>query len=214
MMKKSIHLLTLVTNKGELPTQPYLEFIALCIKAGVTCVQLREKLLSPEKLLHFGRSLKNLLDANNIPLIVNDHVELCLQLDAAGVHLGQSDGNPVKARSILGSHKLIGLSVNTIAQVENSNFLPVDYIGIGAIFPTKNKPDVEKIWGLAGLQEASIMASHPVVAIGGIDVSNAGSVINCGVQGIAAIGAFHDAADPYLATQRLITTIKEVSHDR
>ncbi|MBS0350724.1 MAG: thiamine phosphate synthase [Proteobacteria bacterium] len=211
-MKNNFHRLTLITNKGELPTQAYLKFVELCVNAGVTCVQLREKLLSRKKLLYFGQSLKNLLDLNNIPLIINDHIDLCVQLNAAGVHLGQSDGDPIKARSILGSSKLIGLSVNTLQQVQSSNFLPLDYIGIGAIFPTKNKFDIETIWGVAGLKKALKIAAHPIIAIGGINENNIFSVINCGVQGVAAIGAFHDAADPYLATKKLITIINEVNN--
>ncbi len=202
--------LILVTHKGSSFTSAYLERIALCIKGGVTSVQLREKSLSRAELLHFGRSLKNLLDSNNIPLIVNDHVDLCLQLDAAGVHLGQSDEEPLEARAKLGPQKIIGLSVNTMAQIEEANTLPLDYIGVGAIFHTQNKSDVETIWGLEGLKKASIMSSHPIVAIGGVTPSNALSVLQAGAKGIAAIGAFHDAVDPYLSTQHFINTINEV----
>lgn len=202
--------LILVTHKGASSTSAYLERIARCIQGGVTSVQLREKSLSSEELLNFGRALKNLLDSNNIPLIVNDHIDLCLQLDAAGVHLGQSDGDPLEARAKLGPQKIIGLSVNTIAQIETANALSLDYIGVGAIFPTQNKSDIKTIWGLEGLKKASIMSSHPIVAIGGVTPSNALSVLQAGAKGIAAIGAFHDVVDPYLSTQHFINTINEV----
>lgn len=208
-MKERFHLLTLVTNKGNAPTEPYLQFIKACVKAGVTCVQLREKSLSHKELFQFGFSLKCLLDKSEIPLIINDDVDLCIKLDASGVHLGQSDTEIRKARSILGLNKIIGLSVNTIQQVQNSNKQPIDYIGVGAIFPTNNKPDIETIWGLDGLKKTSLIASHPIMTIGGIDENNALSVINGGASGIAAIGAFHNAKDPFLATQNLIKIIKE-----
>lgn len=213
-MKENFWQLTLVTNKGSAPAAHYLEFIEVCLKAGITCVQLREKSLPGEDLLDFGSSLKRLLDLYNVPLIVNDDIDLCIKLRAFGVHLGQSDTEVTKARSVLGADRIIGLSVNTIEQIQNSLTLAVDYIGVGAIFPTNNKPDVETIWGLSGLGQASLVSSRPIVAIGGIDESNAFSVINSGADGIAAIGAFHQAADPFLTTKNLIKIIKEINNDR
>jgi thiamine-phosphate pyrophosphorylase len=213
-MKKSFLQLTLVTNKGNIPTVSYLNFIEVCIKAGITCVQLREKSLPKKDLLDFGNSLKCLLDLYNVPLIVNDDIDLCIKLSAFGVHLGQSDTDVTKARSALGTDKIIGLSVNTIEQIQNSLTLPIDYIGVGAIFPTHNKPDVETIWGLNGLKDAYLISSHPIVAIGGIDENNIFSVINSGADGIAAIGVFHQAADPFLTTKNLIKIIMGANNDR
>ena len=211
-MKENFARLTLVTNKGHLSVQEYLKFIELCVKAGVTAVQLREKLLLYEDLQYFGQLLKNLLDLNGIPLIINDNIDLCLQLDASGVHLGQTDGDPIKARSMLGPDKIIGLSVNNFPQIANSNNLPIDYIGVGAIFSTKNKPDIETIWGLEGLKKVSQLASHRIIVIGGIEESNALSAINSGANGIAGIGVFHDAADPYQTTQNLIKIINKAHY--
>lgn len=167
-----------------------------------------------EELFQFGKSLKYLLDLYNIPLIVNDDVDLCVKLKAYGVHLGQSDTKITKARFALGSNKIIGLSVNTIEQIQNVETQFADYIGIGAIFSTNNKPDVEMIWGVNGLNMASLVSSLPIVAIGGIDESNASTVMNAGADGIAAIGAFHNAKDPFLATKNLIKIIKEANNDR
>jgi thiamine-phosphate pyrophosphorylase len=212
-MPKKFHLLTLVTHKGSAPEKPYLEFIQTCVKAGVTCVQLREKNLSSEALLHFGRSLKNLLDAYSVPLIINDDVDLCVKLDAAGVHLGQSDAPIQKARAILGDRKIIGLSVNTLEQVQASSQQPIDYIGVGAIFPTHHKPNVETFWGLDGLKKVKTIAKNPIIAIGGIDHHNALSVMNAGASGIAAIGAFHHAKDPSLEAEDLMKIINKTHHD-
>ncbi|PPE05359.1 thiamine phosphate synthase [Holospora curviuscula] len=213
-MKENFLQLMLVTNKGNTPTVPYLEFIEACLKGGVTCVQLREKSLLHEDLLYFGSALKRLMDVYNVPLIVNDDIDLCIKLRAFGVHLGQADTEITKARSVLGSDKIIGLSVNTMVHIQNSLTLPIDYIGVGAIFPTNNKPNIETIWGLDGLNHAFLVSSRPIVAIGGIDESNAFSVINSGANGIAAIGAFHQAKDPFLTTKNLINIIKEGNNDR
>lgn len=212
-MKENFCKLTLVTNKSHHPTEKYLHFIRQCVNAGITTVQLREKGLSQD-LFTFGRDLKNILDSADVQLIVNDHVDLCMELDAAGVHLGQKDGDIIKARKQLGPNKIIGLSVNSIEQIEAANHLPIDYIGLSAVFPSKTKPDVEKIWTLNGLVQAAKIAKHPIVGIGGITLSNAYDVLQAGAYGIAAIGVFHDAANPYLATQNLMNIINECDHER
>lgn len=214
MTKKNFYKLTLVTNKNRQPIEPYLEFILTCIKAGITSVQLREKNLSKKDLLSFGHCVKELLDPFNIPLIINDHVNICLELNAAGVHLGQLDEDIISARQILGPEKIIGLSVNTMGQIQHANNLPIDYIGLGAIFRTQSKLNIETIWELSGLKVAVAISSHPIIAIGGINVDNVYAVMKSGASGVAAIGAFHDAADPYMTTQNLITTINKVHHDR
>ena len=206
--------LILVTNRGSHCFDNYLEFIEHCVKSGVTAIQLREKQLSYDELLLFGKTLKSILDPLHIPLIINDHVKLCLDLDGSGVHLGQSDLDVMKARSMLSSQKIIGLSVNSIEQLKQANTLPLDYVGIGAIFPTENKPNIETIWGLDKLKKAAAISKHPIVAIGGITEHNARDVIRSGSHGIAAIGAFHDTLDPYRTTQNLSHIIREVYDDR
>lgn len=205
--------LTLVTNKGSKPLKPYLSFVEKCLKGGVTCVQLREKTLTQRELFLFATELKSLLDHYEIPLIINDHVDLCLKLDAFGIHLGQSDDAVSHARKVLGDQKIIGLSVNTIEQLKQASDLPINYLGVGAIFPTRNKPDVETIWGIEGLKEGSSLTNYPIVAIGGIEENNALSVIKAGATGLAAIGAFHEASDPFLVTKQLVNLIQEGKND-
>lgn len=200
--------LTLVTNKANQPLNSYLEFVEECLRAGVTSVQLREKSLPYTQLLEFGTALKSLSNAYNAPLIINDHPRLCLELDAAGVHLGQSDQDIKSTRKLLGN-KLIGLSVNTIEQVLDSNSLPVDYIGVGTIFETSSKKDIETKWGLDGLKNVSAIASHPIIAIGGINQENAADVIYSGASGIALIAALHNSNSPALTTRRLANIIQE-----
>ncbi|MGL4859387.1 MAG: thiamine phosphate synthase [Enterobacteriaceae bacterium] len=196
--------LILVTNKSpSTPTARYLDFIGECVSAGLPSVQLRQKEMSADELYEFAKALQQFLRPCEIPLIINDHVALCQQLDAQGVHLGQSDGNILKAREILGSSKIIGLSVNSNAELQQANRLPIDYIGVGAIFPTANKPDIQTLWGIDGLQQIIRQSHHPVVAIGGITTANADSVIATGCAGIAAIGLFHDASDLQATTRYL-----------
>ncbi len=184
--------LILVTHKGDQPLDAYLKWIDVCVQSGISAVQLREKNLSDQALYQFGQALKATLDLTNTPLIINDNVDLCLKLDAAGVHLGQSDGDPIQAKDRLGADKIIGLSVDTMDQLQKANMLELDYIGVGAIFPTQSKPDVKTIWGLDGLKQAVLNSLHRVIAIGGIHQNNALAVLQTGVSGIAAIRAFHD----------------------
>lgn len=202
-MKADNFKLILVTNKSQSDLQKYLDFIAVCAKSGLTAVQLREKNLNANDLIAFGKRLKTLLHPFNIPLIVNDDLALCLELNADGLHLGQTDGSVITARKYLGHEKTIGLTVNTLAQVELANNLPIDYIGVGAVFPSNNKPDAQTIWGCDSLKQAASIASHPIVAIGGINTSNAALVMKTKVTGIAAIDAFHQSKNPALTTRTL-----------
>ena len=185
----------LVTNKGARPIDEYIEFIKACAKAGVTSVQLREKNMSYEALYEFGITLKNTLAPFNIPLIINDDVKLACELNADGVHLGQKDGDALAARNILGHEKIIGVSVDSINQLHIANSLPIDYVGCGAIFPTKSKADVTTTWGTKGLEQFCQISKYKVIAIGGIAESNASAVARAGANGIAAISVFHDSAN-------------------
>lgn len=202
-MQKSIPKLMLVTHKGNTPLKKYLEFIEICAHHGVDAVQLREKTMNQTELLSFGKALKKILLPLNVSLIVNDNIKLALALDADGVHLGQKDESTKRARKILGNDKLIGLSVDTVANVEKANTLPVNYLGVGAIFSTQNKPDVITHWGIDGLTQVAALSRYPLIAIGGINESNAPDVANTPVHGMAAIGAFHDSDNPAKTTEFL-----------
>lgn len=202
-MQKSIPRLMLVTHKSNTPLKKYLEFIEICAHHGIDAVQLREKDMNQTELLHFGKALKKLLTPLNIALIVNDNIKLALALDADGVHLGQKDESTKRARKILGNDKLIGLSVNTLANVEKANTLPINYLGVGAIFPTHNKSDVITHWGIDGLNQVAAISQHPLIAIGGINEANAADVAETPAHGMAAIGVFHDSPNPANTTKFL-----------
>lgn len=205
-MHHSFLKLTLVTNTSNSKISDYLAFIQTCAKAGVTAVQLRDKQSSYQDCLSFGKALKALLTPFSIPLIVNDNVELAVELDAEGVHLGQSDGCPIAARRRLGSKKIIGVSVDSIENLLTANQLPINYVGVGAIFPTDNKKNVTTVWGLDGLSKASSLCNKPIVAIGGIHEANAKGVMHSGAQGIAVIGAVHHSDCP----ARTVRTLRSI----
>lgn len=216
MMHVPFYTLMLVTQKQQSSLKDYLDFIDSCVHQGVTSVQLREKNTRPDDLLTFGQALKNKLTPLHIPLIVNDNLELAIALDAAGVHLGQTDGDPLEARQRLGAHKTIGVSIDSYDNLIKANALPIDYVGVGAIFPTPNKKNVSTVWGLDGLQQLVPHAKHPVVAIGGIDTHNVTNTLMAGAHGIAVIGALHNARDPGQTAQELrrLMTIKQTSNGK
>ena len=206
----SIPKLTLVTHKNNTPVHEYLEFITRCAQAGITAVQLREKHLPYDSLKTFGKQLKTLLDAFSIPLIVNDNVDLAIEIEADGVHLGQTDGSAMTARSRLGEEKLIGLSIDSLANLHEANQLPIDYVGVGSIFETQSKSNVATIWGINGLKELAMISKHPIIAIGGINEFNVMDVIQSGALGIAVIGAIHNAINPELIIQKLLGNLQGI----
>lgn len=197
----------LITNKAVTPLQEYLQFIETCAESGITSLQLCEKGASYQSLLNFGMQLKEILAPYNIPLIVNDNIDLAIALDADGVHLGQSDGDLKAVRKIIGQKKIIGVSVNSPTELQIANRLPIDYIGVGAIFPTSSKADATRIWGIDELKSLSTISHHPIVAIGGINESNAKSVIEVGASGVALIGAIHNSAKPAQTIKNILNII-------
>jgi thiamine-phosphate pyrophosphorylase len=184
------------------------EFIvAAALRGGVTAVQIREKNYPAGEFLERALRLKALLDPPGIPLIVNDAVDVARACGAAGVHLGQSDAPPAEARRLLGPDAIIGLSVETLEQAARAEDEDVDYLGVGPIFPTLTKTDVAAPWGLDGLRRLRARTRKPLAAIGGIDASNAASVIEAGADGLAVVSAIVSAADPEAAARALRTII-------
>jgi thiamine-phosphate pyrophosphorylase len=208
-MHKNSCKLILITNRSETSLPEYLSFIKICAESGITAVQLREKNASPEFLLEFGSHLKEILSPLQIPLIINDNMKLAIDLKASGIHLGQTDGDPNQTRMILGGHKIIGLSIETMAELYRSHHCPIDYVAASAVFPTTHKQDVKTLWGLERLSMLVKASKHPVVAIGGIDLSNAKIVMETGVSGIAIIGVLHQAKDPRQVTKQLRQIVDE-----
>lgn len=202
-MNDPFYKLMLVTQREAMPAPEYVSFIQKCAQAGITSLQLREKEASHAACLELGLRLKAVLAPYSVPLIVNDSLELALEIGADGLHLGQSDGCPKEARAALGPDKILGLSIDSIQQLKAANALPLDYVGISAIFPTAHKNNVSTIWGLKGLRAVARHSRHPMVGIGGINLTNAADVMQSGANGIAVIGAIHAAEDPATAVIKL-----------
>jgi thiamine-phosphate pyrophosphorylase len=196
--------LCLVTNWSNHSTHKYQNFISEAVRGGVTMVQLREKGDDIIETRKRALALQETLKGTGVPLIINDNVHLAAEIDADGVHIGQQDMNVDLARKILGPKKIIGLSIESFSELEQSNTLNnINYVTASAVFPSKTKPECKKIWGLAGLQLLSKHSRHPITAIGGIKHHNAFDIMRTGTHGIAVIGAIHDAKDPYESSLKL-----------
>ena len=212
-MKNQFYKLILLTNKQDKNLEEYLHFISICANSGITSVQLREKTLPYDELVEFSKQLTSCLNRFSIPLIINDDIKLAQQLDARGVHLGQSDGDVIDARKILGPNKIIGLTINSIEELHVANNLPLDYVAISSIFSTRNKSNIQKFWGCEALKNAVPLSKHPIVAIGGITEKNAPKVMKTGIDGVAAIGVFHQAINLTKTIVKLRNIIDEARHD-
>lgn len=200
--------LCLVTNLRNQPFDLYKLFLTKAIQGGVTSIQLREKTQNLTEYRQLAWQFKIFLHPYKIPLIINDHVDIAKEVDAEGVHIGQSDTPPQLARKILGPNKFIGWSVETLTEVHKANQLDcINYVAASAVFPSKTKPDCKTIWGVSGLQQVIQLSKYPVMAIGGIKQNNINLIMNSGACGAAVIGAIHDHPDPQKAAADLITEI-------
>jgi thiamine-phosphate pyrophosphorylase len=172
-------------------------------------VQLREKNISTLEFYQLAISLKKLLHTFKIPLIINDRLDIALAIDADGLHIGQSDLPYEIARKLLGKEKIIGLSVETIQQAKEANFLNVDYIGLSPVFSTNTKEDTGTPLGISGIKKITSFTKHKTVAIGGINTGNAGDVITSGADGIAVVSAIVSHKDPQQAAAEFTSIINQ-----
>ena len=179
---------------------------------GVTMVQLREKECPTAEFIQLARELKAALAPLGIPLIINDRVDVALAVDADGVHIGQSDMPYATARKLLGSDKIIGLSVETMDEVIAANALDVDYIGISPVYATPTKTDTLTPFGLDGVDEVMRCSRHRCVAIGGMNRDTVGEVIAHGVEGVAVVSAIVAAPSPREAATELAGIIRNNRH--
>lgn len=177
------------------------------IEGGVTIVQLREKNCSTGEFVELALRVKKILSKYDVPLIINDRIDIALACDADGVHIGQSDMPYKIARKILGSNKIIGLSVENIEQAELANNMDVDYIAVSPVYLTKTKTDTAKELGLQGVRDISALSNHPVVGIGGMNKNTIGDVIKSGAGGVAVVSAIVSDNSPKLAAKELINII-------
>lgn len=199
----------LVTDRKNSCGRALLDICVSAIRGGVSVIQLREKDLDSRTFFEQGLLIRNYLRQNNIPLIINDRIDIALALDADGVHLGQSD-LPVKiARDILGPDKIIGWSLNHPDHVSMEEAVIADYLAISPVFFTSTKNDISEPWGLEGIRIARAMTGKPLVAIGGISEKNTPNVIKAGADCIAVVSAIISADNPEAATLRLTQGVME-----
>lgn len=173
------------------------------IDCGITCVQLRMKNQPLETILSVAKQLLVLLKPRNIPLIINDHIEIAQEIDADGVHLGQSDKAYAWARRQLGYKKIIGVSISTIEQAEYYQSFDCDYFGVGPIFASTTKIDASSPIGIEGLKKIAPLLPKPIVAIGGINETSIDSILTLPVAGIALAAGIFSANSPQRATHTL-----------
>ncbi|MFH0256169.1 thiamine phosphate synthase [Vibrio rumoiensis] len=174
------------------------------LQGGVTMVQVREKHGDVRAFIERAQMVKEILKGSGVPLIINDRVDVALAVDADGVHLGQDDMPVEIARQLIGANKILGLSIENEAQLAQADNLPIDYIGLSAIFATPTKTNTKKHWGIEGLQKALSTTSLPIVAIGGIHEGNIPELMATGVHGLALVSAICHAKDPKSATEYLL----------
>jgi len=201
--------LYLVTDRSLSRERSTLEIVKSGVAGGVTCVQLREKNCSTRKFIKEALSVKEFLKTSNIPLIINDRVDVAQAVQADGVHLGQTDMPFAMAKVILKDSMIIGISVESLEDAIRAEKDGADYIGISPIFSTPTKSDTAPPLGLEGLKEISKAVSLPKVAIGGLNRKNAGEVILNGADGIAVVSAIVSADDPRKAAEELSYIIKK-----
>ncbi|WP_429695127.1 thiamine phosphate synthase [Bacillus pseudomycoides] len=172
----------------------------------VTLFQFREKgegALTGKERVHFAKQLQAICKEYNVPFIVNDDVDLAIELDADGIHVGQDDEGITSVREKMGD-KIVGVSAHTIEEARFAIANGADYLGVGPIFPTSTKKDTKAVQGTKGLRyfrEEGI--TIPIVGIGGITVKNAASVIEAGADGVSVISAISLADSPYESTSLL-----------
>jgi len=204
----------LVTGRSLCSPRPLEEIVLQAVDGGVAYVQLREKDVSTRFFVQEAKRIKKLLSSYKIPLIINDRIDVALACGAEGVHIGQEDMPCAIARKLMGPKAIIGLSVEDWGDVEESQKLDVDYIGVSPVFPTPTKTDTKGAWGLSGLAKIKAFSRHPLVAIGGINESNAREVIAAGADCIAVVSAICAAPDPAAATRNLKSIIDSVRNKK
>ncbi|MFH1153520.1 MAG: thiamine phosphate synthase [Pseudomonadota bacterium] len=204
----------LVTDPRYQALRPMETLVAEAARAGVTCVQLREKTAGTRDFVDLALRIKAVLKPFRVPLIINDRIDVALAAGADGVHIGQTDMPYTMVRNLMGPDALIGLSVETWEDVLAAQDLDVDYLGVSPVYATPTKTDTKQPWGLDGLTRIRSYSRHPLVAIGGLNAENAADVIRAGAHCVAVVSAICGADDPFLAAKDLARTVEMAIHDK
>ena len=201
--------LYLVTHRYDDNEATFLAKIAAACENGVTMVQLREKMLSTRAYFELAQRVKLITDRYQIPLIINDRVDICLAVDAAGVHIGDDELPVAMTRQLIGPDKVLGVSTKTVQTAVAAIAAGADYLGVGAIFPTQTKANAA-VTPIATLKAITVQVAVPVVAIGGVKEANLATFKDTGIAGVAIVSEIMQAPDIAHKVQALRTKLKVV----
>ena len=201
--------LYLVTHRYDDNEATFLAKIAAACENGVTMVQLREKMLSTRAYFELAQRVKLITDRYQIPLIIDDRVDICLAVDAAGVHIGDDELPVAMTRQLIGPDKVLGVSTKTVETAVAAVAAGADYLGVGAIFPTQTKANAA-VTPIATLKAITAQVAVPVVAIGGVKEANLATFKDTGIAGVAIVSEIMQTPDIAHKVQALRTKLKAV----
>lgn len=193
-----------VTDRSWLGDDTLFQAVEKALQGGVTMIQLREKDMEYEDFKEEALQIKDLCKKYQVPFLINDNVELAREIDADGVHVGQSDLEAGRVRELLGPDKIVGVTAKTVEQAQAAQAAGADYLGSGAVFGTSTKKDA-KFMELSLLKEITASVEIPVVAIGGITADNAMKLSDTGVAGIAVVSGIFAAEDITATSRKLLS---------
>ena len=201
--------LYLVTNRYQDSVESFLEKVETACRSGVTIIQLREKNLTTNQYYQLAKQVKEITDAYQIPLIIDDRLDVCLAVDAAGLHIGDDELPVSVARQVLGSEKILGVTAKTVKRALEAEEGGADYLGTGAIFPTTTKENAP-ITLISTLKTICQRVTIPVVAIGGLTSENIDQLIGTGIAGVAVVRDLMQAEDIEAKTQAFLTKLDDI----
>lgn len=209
MFNRENLLLYAVTDRSWTENQTLYEQLEDALIGGVTCVQLREKNLSEEDFIQEAVEIRELCRKYNIPLIINDNLNVAIKSNADGIHVGQEDVSAAEIRKLVGDNFIIGVTAKTIEQAKKAENDGADYIGVGAVFPSPTKTNAIRITN-EQLNEICSSVSIPAVAIGGISLDNITELSGCKMSGVAVVSAIFAADDIKTTVQELKRTVQDL----
>ena len=201
--------LYLVTNRYQDSVESFLEKIETACRSGVTIIQLREKNLTTNQYYQLAKQVKEITDAYQVPLIIDDRLDVCLAVDAAGLHIGDDELPVSVARQVLGPEKILGVTAKTVKRALEAEEGGADYLGTGAIFPTTTKENAP-ITLISTLKTICQRVAIPVVAIGGLTSENIDQLIGTGIAGVAVVRDLMQAEDIEAKTQAFLTKLDDI----
>ena len=201
--------LYLVTNRYQDSVESFLEKVETACRSGVTIVQLREKNLTTNQYYQLAKEVKEITDAYQVPLIIDDRLDVCLAVDAAGLHIGDDELPVPVARQVLGPEKILGVTAKTVKRALEAEEGGADYLGTGAIFPTTTKENAP-ITLISTLRTICQRVAIPVVAIGGLTSENIDQLVDTGIAGVAVVRDLMQAEDIETKTQAFLTKLDDI----